>query len=201
MVSLAAITMTLTVSAIPAAAATTVTSFTPPSGPPGTLVTVTGSGFTAGTGVSSVTFHGVGTTFNVADDQHLTATVPIGATTGKIAVTSSGGVGTSATDFVVPVNPVISGFSPSSGPPGTPVTITGSGFTGVNGVRFNGTSATFNFLSDAQVATTVPVGCDDREDHAHDDVRHHDERLELHGELEQRAHDQRVLSVERCRSE
>ena len=70
-------------SATPAAAATTVTSFTPPSGPPGTLVTVTGSGFTAGTGVSSVTFNGVGTTFNVTDDQHLTATVPIGATTGR----------------------------------------------------------------------------------------------------------------------
>ena len=157
-VSLAAITMTLTVSVIPAAAATTVTSFTPPSGPPGTLVTVTGSGFTAGTGVSSVTFHGVATTYNVADDQHLTATVPIGATTGKIAVTASGGTGTSSTDFVVPVNPVISGFSPSTGPPGTPVTITGSGFTGVKEVRFNGTATTFNFLSDAQVATTVPSG-------------------------------------------
>ena len=82
-----------TVAVIPAAAATTVTSFTPLSGPPGTLVTVTGSGFTAGTGVSSVTFHGVATTFNVADDQHLTATVPIGATTGKIVVTASGGPG------------------------------------------------------------------------------------------------------------
>ena len=70
-VSLAAITMTLTVSVIPAVAATTVTSFTPPSGSPGTSVSVTGSGFTAGTGVSSVTFHGVATTYNVADDQHL----------------------------------------------------------------------------------------------------------------------------------
>ena len=49
-VSLAAITMTLTVSAIPAAAATTVTSFSPLSGTPGTLVTITGGGFTAGTG-------------------------------------------------------------------------------------------------------------------------------------------------------
>ena len=157
-VTLAAITMTLTVSVIPAAAATTVTSFTPPSGPPGTLVTVTGSGFTAGTGVSSVTLHGVATTYNVADDQHLTATVPIGATTGRIVVTASGGIGTSSTDFIVPVNPVINGFSPSSGPPGTAVTITGSGFTGVNSVTFNGTAATFNFLSDAQVATTVPSG-------------------------------------------
>jgi hypothetical protein len=157
-VSLVAITMTLTVSVIPAAAATTVTSFTPLSGPPGTLVTVTGSGFTAGTGVSSVTFNGVGTTYNVADDQHLTATVPIGATTGKIVVTASGGTGTSTSNFVVPTNPTISGFSPSTGPPGTLVTITGSGFTGVKEVRFNATSTTFNFLSDAQVATTVPSG-------------------------------------------
>ena len=157
-VSLVVIMMTLTVSVTPAAAATTVTSFTPASGLPGTLVTVTGSGFTAGTGVSSVTFKGVGTTFNVADDQHLTATVPIGATTGRIVVTASGGTGTSTTDFVVPKSPVISGFSPSTGPPGTSVTITGTGFTGVNSVRFNGTSATFNFQSDAQVTTTVPSG-------------------------------------------
>ena len=196
-VSLAAITMTLTVSAIPAAAATTVTSFTPISGPPGTLVTITGGGFTAGTGVSSVTFNGVATTYNVADDQHLTATVPVGATTGKIAVTASGGIGTSTTDFVVPMNPVIGGFSPSTGSPGTAVAITGSGFTGVNSVKFNGTSATFNFLSDAQVSTTVPAGATTGKIDPHDDVRHDDERFELHGELEQRSDHQQLLSLER----
>ena len=158
-VSIAAITLVLTVTATPALAATpTVASFNPTSGSPGTLVAVTGTGFTAGTGVSAVTFNLVGTTFNVVDDQHLSATVPIGATSGKIAVTTSDGTGMSAGSFVVPTNPAISGFSPSSGPPGTAVTINGSSFTGVNGVKFNGTSATFNFVSDAQLTTTVPSG-------------------------------------------
>ena len=159
-VSLAAITMVFTVAVVPAYASTpTISMFSPPSGQPGTLVSVTGNGFTGGiAGVSAVTFNNVGTTFNVSDDQHLTATVPIGATTGKIGVTTSDGVGTSVNSFVVAVNPTISSFSPSSGSPGTAVTINGSGFTGVNGVKFNDTSATFNFVSDAQVMTTVPAG-------------------------------------------
>ena len=159
-VSLAAITMVFTVAVVPAYASTpTISMFSPPSGQPGTLVMVTGTGFTGGVaGVSAVTFNDVGTTFNVSDDQHLTATVPIGATTGKIRVTTSDGVGTSVNGFVVPVNPTISSFSPSSGSPGTAVTIGGSGFTGVNGVKFNNSSATFNFVSDAQVMTTVPAG-------------------------------------------
>jgi hypothetical protein len=156
--SLAALTLILA-GATPAFAAPTITSFSPTSGPAGTLVWVTGTGFTAGmAGVTSVTFNGVGTTFNVSDAQHLSATVPIGATTGKIAVTTSDGTGMSVANFVVSAQPTISGFSPTSGSPGTAVTITGSNFTGVNGVRFNGVSATFNLVSDGQVNTTVPAG-------------------------------------------
>ena len=106
-VSLAAIAMVFTVAVVPAYAATpTISMFSPPSGQPGTLVSVTGNGFTGGiAGVSAVTFNNVGTTFNVSDDQHLTATVPIGATTGKISVTTSDGVGTSVNSFVVAVEP------------------------------------------------------------------------------------------------
>ena len=161
LVTLGAITLVVTVTALPAAAAApTVTSFSPPSGLPGTSVSVTGNGFFIGgvAAVTSVTFNGTGTTFNVTDNQHLTATVPGGATTGKIAVKTADGTGTSATDFVVSTPPTISGFSPSSGAPGTAVTISGNHFTGVNGVKFNGVSATFNFLSDGQVAATVPNG-------------------------------------------
>jgi hypothetical protein len=150
----------LVVGAGPAvAAAPTVTSFSPASGPPGPIVSVVGTGFTGGIGVTSVAFNNVGTTFNVSDDQHLSATVPLGATTGKIAVTTLEGTGVSASDFVVPTSgPAISGFVPTSGPPGTQVAITGSHFTGVSAVAFHGTAATFTFVSDGQVNATVPAG-------------------------------------------
>ncbi|MBS0661073.1 MAG: S8 family serine peptidase [Verrucomicrobia bacterium] len=53
----------------------------------------------------------------------------------------------------------ISGFSPGSGSPGTPVTITGSGFTGATAVSFGGVAATgFTVDGDSQITTTVPTG-------------------------------------------
>jgi hypothetical protein len=52
--------------------------------------------------------------------------------------------------------PTVSGFSPSSGSPGTSVTISGTGFTGASSVTFNGTAATFTVNSDSQVTATVP---------------------------------------------
>ena len=88
-VSLAAVTLALAMAVTPAEAATPpgITGFSPSSGTPGTLVSVTGNGFTGGVaGVSAVSFNNVATTFNVADDQHLTATVPIGATTARSAL-------------------------------------------------------------------------------------------------------------------
>ena len=74
-------------------------SFNPPSGPVGTQVTITGTSFT---GAKKVTFGGVkATTFSVDSDTQITATVPTGAKTGKIQVTTPGGTATSATDFTV----------------------------------------------------------------------------------------------------
>ncbi len=55
-------------------------------------------------------------------------------------------------------SPVIATVTPSSGPVGTPVTITGSGFTGTSNVAFNGASAVFTVVNDGQITTTVPVG-------------------------------------------
>jgi C1A family cysteine protease len=88
------------------APAPTVTSFTPASGPVGTSVTVTGSGFT---GATAVSFNGIAAaTFSVASDTQITATVPAGATTGPIAVTTPGGSASSAASFTVTVPAVVS---------------------------------------------------------------------------------------------
>ncbi len=76
-----------------------ITSFTPPSGPVGTPVTITGVSLTQTT---TVAFGGVqATIFNVNSDTLVTATVPTGAVTGKIAITTAGGTATSAKSFKV----------------------------------------------------------------------------------------------------
>ncbi|PWU10785.1 MAG: hypothetical protein C5B50_24785 [Verrucomicrobia bacterium] len=55
--------------------------------------------------------------------------------------------------------PRITGFSPTNGPVGTVVTITGCNLLAVTNVAFNGTSSTsFNVDSDTQITATVPAG-------------------------------------------
>jgi hypothetical protein len=127
----------------------TVTAFSPIAGPVGATVTILGSNFT---GATSVTFDGVSASFTVNSDSKVTATVPLGASTGPIVVTAPGGTFTSPTDFTV------TPFSPSSGPAGRAVTIFGSGFTGATGVDFDGVAASFTVNSDNQVTATVPSG-------------------------------------------
>jgi uncharacterized repeat protein (TIGR03803 family) len=73
-------------------------SFTPTSGSVGTSVTITGTSFT---GARRVTFGRARATFTVDSDTQITATVPTGATTGKIQVTTPGGTAISATSFTV----------------------------------------------------------------------------------------------------
>jgi uncharacterized repeat protein (TIGR03803 family) len=74
-------------------------SFNPTSGPVGTSVTLTGTSFT---GASKVTFGGVASTsFTVNSDTSVTAVVPTGAVTGKIAITTPGGTASSASMFTV----------------------------------------------------------------------------------------------------
>ncbi len=74
-------------------------SFTPSSGPVGTVVTIFGVSLTQAT---KVTFGGVAaTSFTVNSDTQVTATVPSGAKTGKIVITTPGGTASSATNFTV----------------------------------------------------------------------------------------------------
>jgi uncharacterized repeat protein (TIGR03803 family) len=76
-----------------------ITSFKPTSGPVETSVTITGVSLTQTTKVS---FGGVkATTFMANSDTQVTATVPAGAMTGKITITTAGGTATSAGAFTV----------------------------------------------------------------------------------------------------
>jgi uncharacterized repeat protein (TIGR03803 family) len=76
----------------------TATSFSPPSGPVGTLVTINGTGLTQTT---KVAFNGKLAAFTMISDIEIKATVPTGATTGKIGVATKGGSAASATSFAV----------------------------------------------------------------------------------------------------
>src|SRR5437870_2956511 len=118
----------------------TITSFTPTSGPVGTMVTISGTDFT---GVTAVTFNGVnGDPFTVTSATAIQDSVPMGATTGPLSVTTTGGMATSASVFTV-VNdatpPAVSITAPVAGATVTgtiTVSVSAADNVGVVGVQF-----------------------------------------------------------------
>jgi hypothetical protein len=80
----------------------------------------------------------------------------VGATTGVITVVEPGGNLVSPTIFKIV--PALLSFTPTSGSVGTPVTLTGTSFTGTTAVRFGTKVATFTVNSDTQITTQVPNG-------------------------------------------
>jgi hypothetical protein len=142
------------------APAPTISGFAPTSGSPGTSVTISGTGFS---GATAVSFNGAAASYSVSSDTQITATVPSGATSGPISVTTGGGSVSSTASFTVTAAPApaptISSFSPNHGSVGTRVTINGSNFTGATRVAFNGTVApSFTVSSASQISVTVPSG-------------------------------------------
>ena len=120
----------------------------------GLTVEILGQGFT---GTKGVSFNGTAATFKVVSSTYLTATVPSGATTGSVTVTTP--VGKLTSNKVFRVTPQIISFKPTSGPVGTPVMITGVSLTQTTKVTFGGVTATsFTVNSDTKVTATVPTG-------------------------------------------
>ncbi|HJV23626.1 MAG TPA: IPT/TIG domain-containing protein [Holophagaceae bacterium] len=137
----------------------TLTSFAPGHGVVGSPVTLTGTGFT---GASQVAFNGQAAPFTVQSATGIQATVPAGLAPGAypIRVTTPGGSATSTGAYTVDPTPAptLSGFLPASGPTGTTVSLTGSGFWSATAVAFGAVPATFTILSDTQIQATVPAG-------------------------------------------
>jgi hypothetical protein len=122
----------------------------------GTSVAIDGANFT---GASAVRFNGVNVaTFTVNSAVRITATVPAGATTGPISVTTPNGATNSASIFTVVPTPSITGFTPTNGVAGGTVIISGTNFTGATAVRFNTVNATFIVNSASQISATIPSG-------------------------------------------
>ncbi len=137
--------------------APTLYGFAPEGGRAGDYIGIQGAGFT---GTTSVRFNGADAQFNVMGDGFLTAMVPTSATTGYISVVNTVGTGSSTTVFTIYADPLITSLDPTHGPPGTMVTITGSGLSGAQSVSFAGDApaASFQVLSDTEILAEVPTG-------------------------------------------
>jgi hypothetical protein len=133
-------------------------SISPTSGVVGTVVTITGT-FTL---TPTLVRFGTGPLVppSSATANSAIVTVPAGSTTGPVIVYTTAGSARSATSFSVTtaVLPTITSFSPTTGQVGTSVVITGTNFTGITAVRFNGVSAAFTVNSVTQITATVPSG-------------------------------------------
>ena len=120
-------------------------------------------------------------TFTVNSATQITATVPAGASSGPVTVTTAGGTATSATSFAVVPAPTITSFSPASGGVGMSVTVTGTNFSGATAVAFNGSCRDLHGqLGDSDHGDGA-CGGEQRPGHGHDGGRHRDERHQFHG--------------------
>jgi LPXTG-motif cell wall-anchored protein len=142
-----------------------VTNLAPTSGPTagGTVVTITGTGFTGATGVNfggtpgtAFTVNPAGTTITVTTPSHAAGAVPV-------ELVFPGG--TAAAGNFTYVAPTITGVDPAQGPTsgGTAVTVTGTGLTGATDVTFGGIPGTNLVVNPAGTSLTVttppgPVG-------------------------------------------
>jgi YD repeat-containing protein len=144
--------------------------FTPASGLVGATVTINGTGFSTTASQNTVRFNGVSGTVTSSTGTQIIASVPSGATTGPISVTSPAGSATSSANFTVKGSsaaPTIASFTPTSGlagsigvaGSGTAVTITGTNFdTAVanDKITFNVTRADTKTATATQLTTNVP---------------------------------------------
>lgn len=131
-----------------------ISGFSPAYGAAGyTQVTITGTNLGATT---RVRFNALQAPLGSVSATEVHATVPYGATTGPIRVETPSGWATSASRFGVTFS--VTKLSPSSGPPGTTVTVSGIGFTNPSYVSFNGTPAATTYVSSTELHAVVPAG-------------------------------------------
>lgn len=119
----------------------------------GKTVEILGQGFT---GTAKVLFGSTPATFKSVSDTYMTATVPAGATTGPVTVTTFTTSYVSNRSFLV--TPQLTSFTPSSGTVGTTVTINGVSLSQTSNITIGGKAAAFTVVSDTQLTATVPAG-------------------------------------------
>ncbi len=149
-------------------AAPAITAIHPIAGPTagGTPVILTGSGFTSAAPSGAVQFGSTAANYTVNSDTQITAIAPPGAAgTVEITVSTIGGNSASSIGdrFTYVAAPAITAIHPIAGPTagGTPVILTGSGFTSATpsgAVQFGSTAANYTVNSDTQITAIAPPG-------------------------------------------
>ena len=130
-----------------------ITSFAPTNGIAGTRVSIQGTNFL---GTTKVGFNGAAAAdLTVTNNNSLSAVVPTNAITGPIYITTPAGIVASTAVFYGP--PMITGFTPTHGLPGTKVTINGLNLLG-GSAQFSGLAAAISSVNNTQMVATVPVG-------------------------------------------
>ena len=131
-------------------------SFSPTGGKIGSAVTLKGHNFTGLTNLSlgALTVSPVSVT-----NTEVKLFIPLDAKTARWIIRTPGGGVTSAAPFqVLGDEPIISGFTPSFGPVGTVVKVTGTNFLAVSKVAFSGIATVPTILTDNALTATVPIG-------------------------------------------
>jgi len=138
---------------------TNITSITPGYGPEKMSVTIGGIGFGPAQGTSILKFNGLtATTIDSWSDSTITATIPDGASSGNVTVSVWGAVSAGYNFSVTKLTSLV----PAQGPPGTLVSLNGTGFGELQGnslVKFNDVVATdITSWSDTVITAKVPIG-------------------------------------------
>lgn len=133
--------------------APTIATVTPPTASPGQPVDIAGTYFSS---PLTVKFNGTVATVSYFTETQILTSVPLGATSGPLTVTTSKGTATYPSFTVVPPAPTLSGFSPDHGLPGDPITLTGTDLLTTRSVKFGGAEASFQVSDNEHVVAMVP---------------------------------------------
>ncbi len=137
--------------------APSISTLSPASGPAGTAVTISGANFGATQGTSTVSFNGTLASVTSWGTASIVAVAPSTSSSGNVIVTVAGQT-SNGVAFTFPA-PSITSLSPSSGPVGTQVTITGTNFGSTGGtVTFNGVPVAGYTWTPTSISVQVPSG-------------------------------------------
>jgi sugar lactone lactonase YvrE len=141
----------------------TVTAISPTTGPKNTVVTITGTGFSATASENAVTLNNKVCPVTNATITALTITIPADAGTGNLIVTVGASIAQSSTFTFIPDPPAlaITSIAPTTGPKNTVVTITGTGFSTTaanNDVTLNNKVCSVTSATETQLVVTIPAG-------------------------------------------